>query len=730
VSCLILSVCLLAAAGPGPARAGLRPECGNPMPGSVLTDSPWPEPLNMRFVGSWPFGEPYAVTVDTARALAFCGSGAGVMAIDIADPTSPTLRSDAIRCRELVRKLAYNHADSTLFLSAQGRTVLWDVGNVESPSYLATLDIQSSDFVVAGTLCFVCNDRDFVIYDVSDPSNPARLGSCSEAGARDMAVADSLVFLGAGWLLKVVSVADPTQPTVVGVGNLRADVAGLVVEGSWVYSAGWDERGRHGILCIDVSDPSEPRLDYIEYCEHSYRIGNTGQLLVLPSHGPQVFDISSPGRPSYRGCCRAPVCELDICLWDSLMFAASVGWESYQHGLWAFEISDPSNPAVVSRYATPHKAGAVAKVGPFALLAGRRGGIRILDLSDMANPEEVNVITSDDESYDVAVEGALAYVADGNGGLRIFDISNPLEPDEIGSLSLTGTCRGVDLHDTLAFVATVGRGLYIVDVADPAHPEIVANWDSTPYVRATEIQGHYAFLAAGEGMHVLDISDPSAPRHVGQYEYESYDGRDVAVRNCYAWVAFCCSGCGAGGLGTLDISDPADPHPVDTMYWHASDETDLQGDYLFLTGREVGVFDITDPANPELVASHALPYWESEDRGQCVDGNLVFCACADKGLHIYEATGIDIKEREATSPPAGFCLLENPVFGNAIRLGISAPSVSGISIYNSTGRLVGEHAVVQGRETRIPTRGLAAGTYFLRANGGNAASSLKALLPD
>ncbi len=731
MSCLTLFVCLLAAAGPGLTDAGLCPICGNPMPGSVLTDNPWPESLDMRFVGNWPFGEPYAVTVDTARALAFCGSGAGVMAIDIADPASPTLRSDAIRCRDLVKQLAYNHADSTLFISSHDRIELWDAGNVDSPRRLASIDIPPADFAVAGTLFFVCNDRDFIVYDVSDPSNPARLGSCSDASARSIAVTDSLVFLGGGDHSKVVSVADPTQPMVVGVCTPQAFVGDMVVVSNWIYSAGWDDRGRLGILCIDISDLSEPRLDYIEYCEHDFEIGKTGQLLVLSSNGPLVYDISLPGRPSYRGYCSAPVWEYDVCLWDSLVLAVSGGWEDYQHGLWVFEVSDPTNPTFVSRWATPYKAGAVAKAGSFAFLADGRGGIRILDLSDMANPMEVNVIASEDESYDVAVEGELAYVADGSAGLHIFDISNPLEPDEIGNLSLAGTSCGVDLHDTLAFVSAGRQGLHIVNVADPAHPETLASWgDSTLYVRTTEVHGHYAFLAAGEGLHVLDISDLSSPQHVGQYEYESLSGNDVAVRDGYAWVAFCCRGCGAGGLGTLDISDPANPLPVDTVYWRASDETDLQGDYLLLTGGRVGVFDITNPAHPESIAHYDLPYWTSEYRGQCVDGRLVFCACADKGLHIYEATAIGIGGRNGTAPPADIRLLENPVRGNAIRLAISAPGVSEVCIYSSTGRLVGTYGAAQRGENRIPTKGLAAGAYFLRANGTGSTSSLKVLLLD
>ncbi|RKZ20949.1 hypothetical protein DRQ18_05300, partial [bacterium] len=42
--------------------------------------------LNVTFVGNWPFGPSYAVTVDTTRNLIFLGSGGGVYVLDGDNP--------------------------------------------------------------------------------------------------------------------------------------------------------------------------------------------------------------------------------------------------------------------------------------------------------------------------------------------------------------------------------------------------------------------------------------------------------------------------------------------------------------------------------------------------------------------------------------------------------------------------------------------------------------------
>jgi hypothetical protein len=54
----------------------------------------WPDSLNVRFVGTWPFGPSQAIAYDSLRTLAFCGSGAGGYVLDISDPSLPVKLSE------------------------------------------------------------------------------------------------------------------------------------------------------------------------------------------------------------------------------------------------------------------------------------------------------------------------------------------------------------------------------------------------------------------------------------------------------------------------------------------------------------------------------------------------------------------------------------------------------------------------------------------------------------
>jgi len=95
--------------------------------------------LYCRLVGAWPFGPSYAVALDSARNLAFCGSGGGVYVLDVSDSSSPVVLSEAIHTRGVVRDLYYQ--TNRLYIAAQSAGLdIWDVSVPASPALLGRLD--------------------------------------------------------------------------------------------------------------------------------------------------------------------------------------------------------------------------------------------------------------------------------------------------------------------------------------------------------------------------------------------------------------------------------------------------------------------------------------------------------------------------------------------------------------------------------------------------------------
>ena len=89
---VIFSTAAIACALPAPRGHGMSQLTG-PVPGRFPQSF---DSLNCRLVGNWPFGPSYAVAVDSARNLVFCGSGGGVYVLDVSDSANPVKLSDAI----------------------------------------------------------------------------------------------------------------------------------------------------------------------------------------------------------------------------------------------------------------------------------------------------------------------------------------------------------------------------------------------------------------------------------------------------------------------------------------------------------------------------------------------------------------------------------------------------------------------------------------------------------
>jgi len=129
--------------------------------------------LNVRFVGNWPFGISYVTEIDSARSLAFCGSGGGVYILDISDPANPIKLSDNIRTRDIVIGQFYNESTYRLYIAAYGAGLeIWDLTNSLSPVKLGYYGTPDNAFgvAVAGSYAYIADaDSGLRIIDVANP---------------------------------------------------------------------------------------------------------------------------------------------------------------------------------------------------------------------------------------------------------------------------------------------------------------------------------------------------------------------------------------------------------------------------------------------------------------------------------------------------------------------------------------------------------------------------------
>jgi Tol biopolymer transport system component len=351
---------------------------------------------------------------------------------------------------------------------------------------------EASAVQVVGNLAYVAiRAGGLVIFDVSDPAAPKRLGGFDTTGeARGVQVVGNLAYVAdhsAG--LQVIDVSDPASPRRLGGFDTSGWANGVQVVGTLAYVA--DHHA--GLQVIDVSDPAAPR-----------RLG--GFATSGFAQGVQVV--------------------------GTLAYVADGS-----AGLQVIDVSDPAAPVRLGGYETSGTASSVQVVGTLAYVADHHAGLQVIDVSDPAAPRRLGGFDTSGDARDVQVVGTLAYVADQGAGLQVIDVSDPAAPRRLGGFDTSGAALGVQVVGSRAYVADGDAGLQVIDVSDPAAPKRLGGFGTSGDTRSVQVVGTLAYVADGyAGLQVIDVSDPSAPRHVGGWDTSGY-AYGVQVEGNLAYVA-------------------------------------------------------------------------------------------------------------------------------------------------------------------------------------------------
>jgi hypothetical protein len=180
-------------------------------------------------------------------------------------------------------------------------------------------------------------------------------------------------------------------------------------------------------------------------------------------------------------------------------------------------------------------------------------------------------------------------------------------------------------------------------VLNPYH--IVGHIQVSGYARALLVDGHHAYIAAGEGcLSVVDISVPEAPMEVatgdvvGQHlavNLGKLPGDSILIiADSYQMIKI------------FNVSDPLDPEFVgDGQVWirYVRDvKLQARGDTIlvYIATRDNGlrVHDNSDPSYPNFLAERGSALLPGASNGLFPSGNFAFVANGELGLQVVEVS--------------------------------------------------------------------------------------------
>ena len=371
----------------------------------------------------------------------------------------------------------------------------------------------------------------------------------------------------------------------------------------------------------------------------------------------------------------------------------------------------------------------------YGLLAGRGSGLSVIDVTaaPAQAPVEVGFFASPSgtaDAKDVKVFGHHAYLVHEVGPLVVVDLSDPANPVEAGRLDVQpGTANG-GAHNVLVAEGKLwvvggrtsgGAGVRVYSLADPAAPALVGAFHpthhATVYYHDFEVRGDRAYgsaIYAGGGVDVLDVSDPAAIRLVSTFTYPGAGAHNTCATEDGQTV-YVGDEIGSNGnwIRIFDVSDPADAELVGEVVVDAQAAVHncyVRGDRLFVAHYTEGmrVFDVSDPHAPAEVAvldtfrQPGYGYRGAWTAYPFLGSGKVLVSDMQTGLWVATLSAQATAEDPAPAPTASLQAWPNPTAG-ALTLAYDpgGPASARLAVYDVLGR---ELAVVQDGPVSGPQR--------------------------
>ncbi len=212
--------------------------------------------------------------------------------------------------------------------SIGGRLYVVDVRDPKNPALRARMNLAEGvgDVTVREQLVYLTTeDKGVVVFDISDPDQPVRLGDWADSShyyRRYISFDQDHVYVSKDGNLLVIEVLFPAHPLLAGQTNLGVYIEGLAVREGRAYLH-FDRK----LKIVDVSDPLDMReIGVTDTLTHNHGgMALAGSLaLVAESDGLRFIDISDPENPRPVGAVATyPLESRNVVVQGNVLFAAT-----------------------------------------------------------------------------------------------------------------------------------------------------------------------------------------------------------------------------------------------------------------------------------------------------------------------------------------------------------------------------------------------------------------------
>ena len=495
---------------------------------------------------------------------------------------------------------------------------------------------------------YAASDWGFEIFTLIEPTHPARIGEIATPGrARSAAVEGETAYVADGAAgVQVIDIADPNKPSIVKTIGGFTNAHRVRVADDQLYALD-RERGMLVFNLRDVHNMQIPRpRRFFRTAGTPINVAIRDGIVYFSDdrHGLIILDPSPFGDFVVRGI--APILsnahEIAETRGTTHAYVAS-------GNLILVDVTDDQNPEIDFRLNTPGLATGIQFRNDTVYLADRQTGLHIINVRNRKQPRRFSTQPTFGNATDIVLRDTFAYIADGRGGIQTIDISESESPKWLHRYASGGTAYGLDVVETGAgertvYVANGVDGLKTLEFTTPYQGTVTKrlplptniitanNQFEAASCTKIRVQNGHGFVAAETGMYVVNLATDTIAAHVSTTSPVS----DIALHKGYAYLC-------AGSLIVVDSRVPQQSRIISrrdipgSAYRVVVDPNTPAHAYVAALEGGLHVFDITGPAVPRLVGSHAT------------QGNATGVALADERAYLLDS-GIGVAVLDVVEP--------------------------------------------------------------------------------
>jgi len=368
----------------------------------------------------------------------------GFYIVNIADPRNMRLVSQATDLLEVQRVNVVNFGDTLYaFVSDIYGLAIYDVSDPQNPQLINQLNVRSTATYIDRNHRKLYDQAlgGAVLYDITYPYNPQLINYYVYLGNPYYLTAkDNIAYLYDGYgMLRILDISQPNNITEIAYydrylesipsGTWGADIGGIFYSNNYIYLIVRGFPWFCYLAIVDVSNPRNPQWVGTKMWRgyaggNQFYVEDTLAFIPLAINAQtdlRIINIANPQRIRERGVYYwSTWAALEIAKYDTILFMAGGydpwgGTQPLQRDLGILNVSDITNPVLITEYSTPNQCRGVDCFSyvPIIAVADWAGGVHTINITNPAAPQIIGTVDFENNIEDVHIGEQLIFTGDG-----------------------------------------------------------------------------------------------------------------------------------------------------------------------------------------------------------------------------------------------------------------------------------------------------------------------------